>query len=97
MGVSGDTPTATAAASSDPITNVPTMPMSPSLVVMAGLAPSARITPSSSSPRRSWRPITWPAISRVASAAIPPNTPRAMDSGLMARSALASATEVARM
>ncbi len=32
----------------------------------------------------------WAAISSVARAQMPPNTARAMDSGLMARSALAS-------
>ena len=68
--------------------------MSPSLAVMAGPAPSARKMARSSAPTRIWRPITWAAISSVASAAMAPNTPSAMDSGLIARSAFASATEL---
>jgi hypothetical protein len=38
--------------------------------------------------------MAWPAMSSVARPAINPNTPRAMASGLMARSALASVTDV---
>ena len=39
--------------------------------------------------------MTWAATSTAASAAIPPNTPSAIDSGSMARSAFATSTEVA--
>ena len=39
MGASGDSPTATAAATSDPATTAPMTPMRPSAVVIAGLAP----------------------------------------------------------
>ena len=49
IGASGERPTATAAASKDPSsTTAPTTPMSPSAVVIAGLAPMARNASSSS-------------------------------------------------
>jgi hypothetical protein len=38
--------------------------------------------------------MAWPAMSSVASAAIAPNKPNAMDPGLSARSTCASATDV---
>ena len=50
-------------------------------------------------PKRSCRPMASPAISSAASAAMPPKTPRAIDSGLMARSAtavLGASSEVRR-
>ena len=59
-------------------------------MVMAGPAPRARMASRSSDPRRNWRPITWSARRNVAKAAIPPNTPRAIASGRMARSAVAT-------
>ena len=47
IGARGDSKTATATASSDPVTTAPTTPMSPSQMVIAGPAPSARkIAPS---------------------------------------------------
>ena len=67
--------------------------MRPSAAVVAGPAPSARMVRKSSTTRRVWRPITWAAMRSAASAAIPPNTARAMDSGLMARSALSTTVD----
>ena len=46
----------------------------------------------SSAPNRSWRPIIWAPINRAARAAMPPNTAKAIDSGLIARSALVMAS-----
>ena len=45
-----------------PRTTEPRMPISPSSTVVAGPAPRARSTPSSSAPERSWRPITCRAM-----------------------------------
>ena len=91
MGASGDNPTATAIASTTPAARATRIPISPSDVVMRGPAPSARSTSPSSALRRTSRAITWPQISSAASAATRPNTPKAIDSGRMTRSAFASA------
>ena len=72
----------------------PTIPGSPSPVVTAGLAPSARSVPRSPAPRRSCLPITWPAMSSAATAAMPPKTASAIDVGSMARSAFAAVSDV---
>ena len=85
---------AAAAARSDPATTDASTPSNASPTVMVGPAPNARSVPRSRLLTRNWRPITWPAISRAAKAAIPPKTPSAIDSGLMARSALAAVREV---
>ena len=61
---------------------------------MAGSAPSARSVRSSWAQKLSCRPMTWPAINRAASAAMSPNTPRAIASGLMAFWALVTSMEV---
>ena len=53
-------------------------------VVVAGGRPSARSTSRSSDPARSCRPMSWPAIRNVASAAMRPKTPSAIDSGSIA-------------
>jgi hypothetical protein len=55
IGASGDSPTATATASSDPVTTAPATPISPSQTAMAGPAPSARKTAPSSALRRTRR------------------------------------------
>ena len=52
MGASGESPTATATASIEPITTAPTIPMSPSIMVMAGSAPRACSVRRSSSASR---------------------------------------------
>ena len=45
-------------------------------------------------PSRRCRPISWAAMSSAASAAIAPNTPSAIDSGSIARSAVATIVDV---
>ena len=75
------------------MTTAPMIPSSPSLAVMAGSAPMARSVRSSSAQKPSWRLITWPAMRMAASAAMRPNTPRAMASGLMAFSAFVTSME----
>ena len=92
--VSGDSPTATAAASSAPAMTAPRMPGSPSAIVAAGPAPSARSTPVSSAPARSCREMDWVPMISAASPAISPKTARAMASGRIARCACASMAEV---
>ena len=82
IGASGDRPTATAAASSDPATTARQDAEQPVAERHGRAAPSARSVPRSSPPRRSWRPITWLAISRAARAAIPPKTPEGDRLGL---------------
>ncbi len=69
-------------------------PSSPSPAVVARLAPSARKMRSSGAQKPSWRPITCPAMRSAASAAMSPNTPRAMASGSMAFWALVTSMEV---
>jgi hypothetical protein len=59
-------------------------------MVMAGPAPSARTIAACSALRRTSRLITCPLMTSAASAAMSPKTPRAMASGRMARSALAT-------
>lgn len=58
IGASGDSKTASATASSDPVTTAPTTPMSPSQMVIAGPAPSARKIAPSAALRRTRRLIT---------------------------------------
>src|SRR5258708_28373450 len=60
-------------------------------------SPRARNVSRSSPASRSCRPISWAAMSRAAKAAMAPNAPRAIDSGLMARSALASDRKSTRL
>ena len=86
---SGESATATPAARSEPTTTAPRIPIS---AVARRSWPDRRRGPGASRssllPSRTWRPMTWTAMSSAASAAMAPNTPRAMDSGLMARCAL---------
>ena len=59
-------------------------------MTMAGPAPRARTIAASGALRRISRLITCPLITSAASAAMSPKTPRAMATGRMARSALAT-------
>ena len=70
------------------------MPGSPSAMIIAGPAPSARSAPASSASARSCREMDWVPMISAASPAISPNTPRAMASGRIERWASASMAEV---
>ena len=94
MGAKGDSATAISRATTDPTTTAPRTPSRPSAMVTAGLAPRARSTPMSSASAPSRLPMAWPATSKAAKPAIAPNTPNAIDSGLVARSTWPSTTEV---
>src|ERR1700691_6302409 len=69
--------------------------ISPSPAATTGLAPRARSTLRSSSPRRSWREIACIPSTKATRPAMAPNAPRATDSGLTASSTWAATTEVA--
>ncbi len=71
-GANGDRATATAKASTEPTTTAPRTPTSPSVEVIAGVAPSARNAPMSLTAKRSCRPITCAAIKSVANPAMQP-------------------------
>ena len=59
---------------------------------IAGSVPRALSTSESRLRRRKCRPMTCSAIRRAARAAIPPKTPSAIESGLIARSTLPSSS-----
>ena len=93
-GANGDSPTATASASSEPATMEMNWPMRPSAAVPEGLAPRARTVSRSSLSNRYWRPISWAHTTRATRAAMPPKTARAMASGFTDRRALATLVAV---
>ena len=70
------------------------IPTSPSAAVMAGSGAEGAHGALLVSQKPSCRPITWPAMRSAASAAMRPNTPRAIDSGLMAFWALVTSMAV---
>ena len=93
-GAKGESPTAMARATSPPSTTLVSQPSVAPHVKIAGSAPRARRTSMSSPSDQRPRLIASPATSKVTRPAMAPNTPRAMDSGLLARSTCPSVTEV---
>ena len=91
----GEMATAITTASIDPSTTAPSIPTSPSAMVVAGSAPRARRTVSSSVASRKRRAMACVAMSNTARRATAPNIPSAMAIGFTARSAFAATGAVA--